>query len=376
MKNFARLVRFALPYKLRFGLSIGCAAMVALLFFTELGAVYPLLHILFDKQDPQRWIAEKIDSIEDELHVLEARKAEARFVGDYATRRQGDFEELKTRIRDLQKDFQEREQALREQEGQFGDSVLTDAPDSKQSERLRSLRRGHLAAEARLKELRDCSSLLLKDDTASIARQRGDIDAEIGKETWWLGKYELAQPFINRYLPDDSFRCLLLLIAMVMLGVAFKGVFLFLQEVLVADVMQLTLLRIRNRFFRRTVNLDLASFSDQGSSELMARFTNDMDSFGQGLNTLDDEIDPRADADRVLPVRCAPVQLAADPADPDPRADLGGDDVPGRQDHEEGRPTLAREHVHDLQDPPGELPGDQDRQGVRDGARRAAPVLR
>ncbi len=286
MKNFARLVRFALPYKLRFGLSICCAAMVALLFFTELGAVYPLLHILFDKQDPQRWIAEKIDSIEDELHVLEARKAEARFVGDYATRRQGEFEELKKRIRDLQKDFQERERALRELEGQFGDSVLTDSPDSKQSERLRSLRRAHLAAEARLKELRDCSSLLLKNDTASIERQRADIDAEIGKQNWWLRKYELAQPFINRYLPDDSFRCLLLLIAMVMLGVAFKGVFLFLQEVLVADVMQLTLLRIRNRFFRRTVNLDLASFSDQGSSELMARFTNDMDSFGQGLNTL------------------------------------------------------------------------------------------
>ena len=30
----------------------------------------------------------------------------------------------------------------------------------------------------------------------------------------------------------------------------------------------------------------MASFSDQGSAELMARFTNDMDSFGQGLNTL------------------------------------------------------------------------------------------
>ena len=28
------------------------------------------------------------------------------------------------------------------------------------------------------------------------------------------------------------------------------------------------------------------SFTDQGSAELMARFTNDMDSFGQGLNTL------------------------------------------------------------------------------------------
>ena len=71
-----------------------------------------------------------------------------------------------------------------------------------------------------------------------------------------------------------------------MIGVAIKGFFMFLQEVLVADVMQLTLFDIRNLFFRRTINLDLASFSDQGSAELMARFTNDMDSFGQGLNTL------------------------------------------------------------------------------------------
>ena len=52
MKNFVRLVQFAWPYKVRFGLSIGCAAMVAILFFTELEAIYPLLHILFDSQNP------------------------------------------------------------------------------------------------------------------------------------------------------------------------------------------------------------------------------------------------------------------------------------------------------------------------------------
>ena len=95
-----------------------------------------------------------------------------------------------------------------------------------------------------------------------------------------------AQPYVNKYLPNESFKTLVLLIGLVMLGVAVKGFFMFLQEVLVADVMQLTLFDIRNMFFRRTINLDLASFSDQGSSELMARFTSDMDSFGQGLNTL------------------------------------------------------------------------------------------
>ena len=77
MKNFVRLVQFAWRYRVRFGLSIGCAAMVALLFFTELGAVYPLLHILFDSQNPKRWVAEKITSIENEIVFLDARATEA-----------------------------------------------------------------------------------------------------------------------------------------------------------------------------------------------------------------------------------------------------------------------------------------------------------
>ncbi len=86
MKNFARLVRFALPYKVRFGLSIACAAMVALLFFSELGAVYPLLHILFNSQNPQKWVAEKIESYRDDITSLEARQVEARYVLEVAPR--------------------------------------------------------------------------------------------------------------------------------------------------------------------------------------------------------------------------------------------------------------------------------------------------
>ena len=286
MKNFARLVRYALPYKVRFGLSICCAAMVALLFFTELGAVYPLLHILFDRQNPQRWIAEKIDSIEDDLRVLEARKAEARRVQIVARSGRRDFEGLKTRFQELKEDLDVQDRLLKEQEARLGDAAFADPTAPEPAAQLESLRRSHRLAEARKKELADCSTMLSRQESASLDRRIVDLNAEIGNQGWWVRRYTLVQPFVNRYLPADSFKCLLLLIAMVMLGVAFKGVFLFLQEVLVADVMQLTLLRIRNRFFRRTVNLDLASFSDQGSSELMARFTNDMDSFGQGLNTL------------------------------------------------------------------------------------------
>ena len=150
---------------------------------------------------------------------------------------------------------------------------------------------------------------------------------------------------------------------------------MFLQEVLVADVMQLTLFDIRNLFFRRTMNLDLGSFSDQGSAELMARFTNDMDSFGQGLDTLLSKVirEPL----RVvfclggalwLNWRLTCLTLVWCPIS-------AADDLPRRPDHEAGRAAVAREHVEHLQDPPGELPGDQGRQGVRHGARRAAAVL-
>ncbi len=289
MKNFARLVHFAWPYKVRFGLSIGCAAMVALLFFAELGAVYPLLHILFDSQNPQRWIAEKIEAAREELLVLEARQAECQDNQALAAGGRPDAEELKRRIQAIHAEFTGKETALRGYERQVNDVELKEPADPRvrsQITRLAELRRDHKVAEARWKERAACSSLLLKGDAASLERRQAGIQEDIDSQYKWLNRYRIVQPYVNNYLPGESFKALLLLIALVMLGVAVKGLFMFLQEVLVADVMQLTLFRIRNRFFRRTVNLDLASFSDQGSSELMARFTSDMDSFGQGLNTL------------------------------------------------------------------------------------------
>src|SRR5207248_7419396 len=42
----------------------------------------------------------------------------------------------------------------------------------------------------------------------------------------------------------------------------------------------------RGRFFRKAVHGDVRGFSDEGSHELMARFTNDMELLGGGLKTL------------------------------------------------------------------------------------------
>ncbi len=297
MKNFARLVRFALPYKVRFGLSICCAAMVALLFFAELGAVYPLLHILFDEPESPALDREedRVDRGRDPRpggsQGGSGARAGCRRVG--AARFRGTPDKRSATSIAIRPTSEVRSRPWRANwatmPGEPGDASVKE-----QDARLENLRRvqleklhsDHRLAYARWKELADCGSMLSKGDPAALSRRVVDLEEEIKNQDKWLWRWQFIQPSINRYLPKDSFKSLVLLIGIVMLGVAFKGVFLFLQEVLVADVMQLTLFHIRNDFFRSTVNLDLASFSDQGSSELMARFTNDMDSFGQGLNTL------------------------------------------------------------------------------------------
>src|SRR4051812_29585791 len=73
MKNFARLVQFAWPYRVRFGLSLGCALLVALLYGADIAAVYPLLKILFYNENCQKWLAQEMVVQETEIRKLDAR---------------------------------------------------------------------------------------------------------------------------------------------------------------------------------------------------------------------------------------------------------------------------------------------------------------
>ena len=303
MKNFVRLVQFAWRYKVRFGLSVACAAMVALLSFTEIGAVYPLLHILFGSQNPQRWISEKIVGLDTDILSLQTRAIEVGRVFEDLKSGQPRRDQLNDHYHDVDRDFDKKVEELRKHERLVGVAELGENADPDGRAEiilLERLRRDRRVAEARRKELLESLVLFAKGDATSLAIRLREIQRETSDQEKFLKRCKAAQPYVSKYLPDESFKTLVLLIGLVMLGVAVKGFFMFLQEVLVADVMQLSLFDIRNMFFRRSINLDLASFSDQGSSELMARFTSDMDSFGQGLNTLMSKVDAGAHADCCL----------------------------------------------------------------------------
>jgi len=288
MKNFARLVRFAAPYRYRFGLSMACAVMVALLYSVDIAAVYPLLKILFYNENAQTWVAQQVVAQGVEVRKVDARLGELDFASKLASPRdpalRGHFAEVSRRFDTTRAAFQEAE-GLFERPTLLGPGNPGEVRDKAA---LEALRCDLQVAGSGLDELKRYVEEHARNAGApsALADRRADLRAERVAAARWEAGYRWLAPRVDRYLPHKGFQTLLLLLMMVMVGLAAKGFFLFLQEVLVADVMQLTLFDLRNHFFRRTMALDLSSFGDQGSAELISRFTNDMDSVAQGLNTL------------------------------------------------------------------------------------------
>jgi ATP-binding cassette subfamily B protein/subfamily B ATP-binding cassette protein MsbA len=119
--------------------------------------------------------------------------------------------------------------------------------------------------------------------TLEKARVEGKLEW-LGKKLYW---YQVCQTYANKpWFPSEPFKTLALVIALVVVGVAVKCFFEFGQESLVGSVVNLSLFDLRNRFYRNAIHLDVDQFSEHGTSELMARFTNDMESLGTGIKTL------------------------------------------------------------------------------------------
>ena len=304
MKNFVRLVRFAWPYRVRFGLSLVCAVLVALLYGADIAAVYPLLKILFYNDNCQTWVAKEIVLQEVEVRKIDARLAEVDFTAEL-DEPAGPAARATTSPRSTSVATTEagvppagtpgREPRAARPARQGGGprpGAARRLPPRAPGRRGRARR-----AEALLRRPRATTPNAPPTTPAagSSRRERAKADA--------LARALPLAPAAGSTATcrTRGFRRSCSCSRWSWSGVALKGVFLFLQEVLVADVMQLTLFDIRNHFYRRTMALDLSSFGDQGTSELISRFTNDMDSVGAGPQHALQQGDPRAAADRLVP---------------------------------------------------------------------------
>jgi subfamily B ATP-binding cassette protein MsbA len=99
-------------------------------------------------------------------------------------------------------------------------------------------------------------------------------------------RHQLLKHYVIRHLPNDLFNTFALILGLVVLGSAIKGLFEFWQEYLVGIVTARTVLDVRTKFYRAAVHQDLRQVHEGGSADLMSRFTNDMESIGSGQKIL------------------------------------------------------------------------------------------
>ena len=121
-------------------------------------------------------------------------------------------------------------------------------------------------------------------------RQTADEQARAESKLESLRKslyhFHLAKKYIDMLVPVDRFQTLAMIIGLVVLAMILKGIFEFCQESLVGSVVNKSLYDMRNLFFRKVLHLDVNHFSQSGTHELMARFTNDVEMLGTGIKTL------------------------------------------------------------------------------------------
>ncbi|MFP6649026.1 MAG: ABC transporter transmembrane domain-containing protein, partial [Pirellulaceae bacterium] len=99
-------------------------------------------------------------------------------------------------------------------------------------------------------------------------RQRADEQALAWRRT--------VRPWIHRSLPQTAFDTLLLMVAFLLLGTLVKDLFLMASMILVERFSQLSTFALRKEFYRRTLRMNLTSFGEDRTANLLSRFTNDM----------------------------------------------------------------------------------------------------
>ncbi|NUQ60952.1 MAG: ABC transporter ATP-binding protein [Pirellulales bacterium] len=123
-------------------------------------------------------------------------------------------------------------------------------------------------------------------DRGKIETQLSLAQSRVAAEQEALGWYQSLKPYIERYLPNDPFLTLALILLGLLVATAVKEVFLVGHTVLVARLAELGTFELRKEFFRRTLDMDVNTFSAEGTSQLMSRFTHDMAALSWGMNAL------------------------------------------------------------------------------------------
>jgi len=126
-------------------------------------------------------------------------------------------------------------------------------------------------------------------ESAELSNLRAQVrsaEIRLAAERKALQKYLWLKPYVDRYLPSEPFLTVVLFVGLLVLGTLLKDLFLIANSILVARLSLLATFQLQKQFYRRSLRMDVATFTNEGTSDLMSRFTHDMQAVQAGMNAL------------------------------------------------------------------------------------------
>ncbi|HEY4308487.1 MAG TPA: ABC transporter ATP-binding protein [Pirellulales bacterium] len=115
----------------------------------------------------------------------------------------------------------------------------------------------------------------------------GRTERELVAERRWNGGMQwIRDRVITPYMPRDAFKTILMIALFLLASTLVKCLFLIVNAILVSRMVQLAIFDLTKTFYRHTLRMDLAHFNAEGASDLMSRFTYDMECLANGLREL------------------------------------------------------------------------------------------
>jgi ATP-binding cassette, subfamily B, bacterial MsbA len=139
--------------------------------------------------------------------------------------------------------------------------------------------------EDQLKGLEDQKPADLKKSLKIVRRQSNELLA-LSSASYKLVVLNWVKAHVVPRLPRDKFDLLALILASQLVLTLAKGVCEFVQETLIAQIVELSLMGVRKECFRRVLKLDYQSVTMKGTPKLMSHFTNDMNVMASGLRLM------------------------------------------------------------------------------------------
>jgi subfamily B ATP-binding cassette protein MsbA len=107
--------------------------------------------------------------------------------------------------------------------------------------------------------------------------QQARVQARLSRASYNLLVATWVRDTVLPFVPRDKFDTMVLIMAVLLVATALKDLFIYMEEILVGSVVQLTVNSIRQACFRSALRLDFQSVNRIGTASLMSRMTNDIE---------------------------------------------------------------------------------------------------